>query len=440
MKLAKLSLVTLVVAGLTTCSFAADTLVDAFKNGKVKGELKAYYFDADKGNGTSAGLISTGLELGYVTDSLYGFNLGATIRTNHAPFADDDAKALFKYDMYGSGAALSEAYIGYKTKGTKIKVGRQYFATPALAGSGSRMFKESFQGASVFNKSLPATTLMAGFVNKFQGRTSTVMGEADGDAPTFEKRILLSGVSGGATYGFDNAYTIFAMNKSIPNLTLMAQYLNLTDVEDRSNDKTDISVYFGEAKYTLPLDGYTLECATSIRASRLDTDAFNAGGPMGTNNYNGTHYSGRIAVKGLSGFGASFSAATTSDDKNLIAGISNGAGTYTATMIRQGEASMRASTDSYKLNVSYDFSKIGVKGLHGVVAYGYADQGEVATKTVTTDIVSYAAALKYSVASLKGLSFSVQYETQEEEKTNSATNTVTSLDRNELRFRTSYKF
>ena len=49
MKLAKLSLVAMVVAGLASSSFAADTLADAFKNGKVNGELKAWYFDKDNG-------------------------------------------------------------------------------------------------------------------------------------------------------------------------------------------------------------------------------------------------------------------------------------------------------------------------------------------------------------------------------------------------------
>ena len=41
MKLAKLSLAAIVVAGLASSSFAADTLADAFKNGTVNGELKA---------------------------------------------------------------------------------------------------------------------------------------------------------------------------------------------------------------------------------------------------------------------------------------------------------------------------------------------------------------------------------------------------------------
>jgi uncharacterized protein YdbL (DUF1318 family) len=58
MKLAKLSLAAIVVAGLATSSFAADTLEGAFKEGKVSGELKAYYFDADSGD-TSADIFTS---------------------------------------------------------------------------------------------------------------------------------------------------------------------------------------------------------------------------------------------------------------------------------------------------------------------------------------------------------------------------------------------
>jgi hypothetical protein len=104
MKLAKLSLVAMVVAGLASSSFAADTLADAFKNGKVTGELRAWYFDRDTGNanpatsipgGAPAGtlgkgnadLFSTGVILGYITDPLYGLSFGATFQGNYATFA-----------------------------------------------------------------------------------------------------------------------------------------------------------------------------------------------------------------------------------------------------------------------------------------------------------------------------------------------------------------
>ena len=87
MKLAKLSLAAIVVAGLTSSSFAADTLADAFKNGTVNGELKAYYFSKDDGKKTED-LFTTGATLGYKTASLYGLSLGLTFQGNSSPFAD----------------------------------------------------------------------------------------------------------------------------------------------------------------------------------------------------------------------------------------------------------------------------------------------------------------------------------------------------------------
>ena len=59
MKFAKLSLAAIVVAGLTSSSFAADTLADAFKDGKISGELKAYYFTKDNGT-KDADIFTTG--------------------------------------------------------------------------------------------------------------------------------------------------------------------------------------------------------------------------------------------------------------------------------------------------------------------------------------------------------------------------------------------
>ncbi len=150
MKLAKLSLAAMVVAGLASSSFAADTLADAFKNGKVSGELRAWYFDregsatadpdktaANKGGkDINADIFNVGVILGYVTDSFYGFKLGATFQSNYAPAADSDAKADFNTDEYGSGAVLSEAYIQYSIGNTTAKVGRQFISTPLVNGSG----------------------------------------------------------------------------------------------------------------------------------------------------------------------------------------------------------------------------------------------------------------------------------------------------------------
>lgn len=125
MKLVKLSLVTIVIASMASSSFAADTLADAFKNGKVSGELRAWYFDKDteklnsstaptsvvKDTAKSGDILNTVAILNYVTDKFYGFNLGATMVASAAPFVNEEGKEAYKDDMYGSGAVLSEAYL-----------------------------------------------------------------------------------------------------------------------------------------------------------------------------------------------------------------------------------------------------------------------------------------------------------------------------------------
>ena len=107
MQFVKLSLVAVVVASLASNTFAADTLADAFKNGKASGELRAWYFDKDteklnsstaptsvvKDTTKSGDILNTALILNYVTDAFYGFNVGATMQANAAPFVDEEGKA-----------------------------------------------------------------------------------------------------------------------------------------------------------------------------------------------------------------------------------------------------------------------------------------------------------------------------------------------------------
>lgn len=447
MKLAKLSLAAILLAGLTTSSFAADTLADAFSKGKVSGELRTWYFDKDteklnsstaptsviKDTAKTGSILNTAVILNYVTDSFYGFNLGATMQSNFAPFANGEAKTAFKDDMYGSGAVLSEAYLGYKMKNTTAKLGRQFISTPLVNGSGSRIVKESFEGATIVNTDLPSTTVVAGFVDKFQGRTSAGMGAAEGDAPNFEKRAIFLGVSASTTYAFDNAYTIAVINKSIPNLTLTGQYAWVGDV----NKVEDVDVFYAEGKYILPMNGFKLGFDANYRGSKTDLVT---GTGVNAISYDGTQVAGRVSISELAGFGASLTAATTSSDDAVIAGMGNGASSYTATLVKASSPSLRANTDSYRLDFTYDFSKLGANGLKGILQYGVANQDRVGSAQTSADYTSYAAGVTYAVPALKGLSLELQYEKQEIETTRYSNNTKFTADLDELRFRANYKF
>ncbi|WP_263831766.1 OprD family porin [Sulfurospirillum oryzae] len=449
MKLVKFSLVAMVVAGLASSSFAADNLADAFKNGKVSGELRAWYFDKDteklnsstaptsvvKDTAKTGDILNTVAILNYVTDTFYGFNLGTTMVASAAPFVDAEGKTAYQDDMWGSGAVLSEAYLGYTIGKTNAKIGRQYISTPVVNGSGSRIVKESFEGATIVNTDIPATTVMAGFIDKFQGRTSYGMGSTAGDAPNFEKRAIFLGINANTTYLFDDAYTLAIINKSIPNLTLTAQYAWAGDVVVTNTQ--DVNMYYTEANYVLPMNGFKLKFDLNYRGSKTDLVS---GTGVNAIYFDGTQTAGRISISELAGFGLAFTAATTSKNDAVISGIGNGTSSYTATLVKASSPSLRANTDSYRVDFTYDFSKVGVTGLATILQYGLANQDRVGNAQTSADYTSYAAGVTYAVPAVKGLSLELQYEKQEIETTRYSNSTKFTADLDELRFKANYKF
>jgi len=442
MQIAKLSVAAAIVLGLSGSVYAADTLADAFKNGKVSGELKAWYWDQTvdtAGASTNVNIINTAIELGYVTDSFYGLRMGVTFQGNATPFAEADAKEVYKYEQWASGSTLSEAYLGYTIGKTDIKIGRQYINTPLIAGNYARIFKESFQGVSIVNNDLPDTTLFANYINKTQGRTSTVMSDGDGDAPNFEKRALFAGVKNAVAVEFDGAYGLGAINKSITNLTLTGQYVRAMDAAFTATAIDDVDLYYTEMNYTYPMNGFKLGFDANFRGSKTGSnlDALNAEGHM---------LGGRIRVSELNGFGASFAATTNSKNDAVIESIGLGGDAYTSVMIRGPfNTTPLANSDAYKLEVSYDFSKMNIPGLTFIGQYQWTDQGKMAVTAGTSaigtsaDFTTYAANLTYAVPYVKGLTTQLLYVTQEKEAT-SASNVVTKTDTDELWFKANYKF
>jgi hypothetical protein len=455
MKLAKLSLAAIVVAGLASSSFAeSTTLADAFKNGKVNGELRAWYFDRDTGVTPTAArytaanigkqgsenIFDTGVSLGYVTDSLYGLSLGLTMQSSYSPFANDAEKQMYAADMFGSGAVLSEAYIQYQIGKTTAKVGRQYIATPLVNGSGSRMIKESFEGAVVVNTDLPSTTVFGGYADKFQGRTTDITKSVtfdQSDIGEFKKTAVFygAGSTGGSNvFGFDGAYTIGAINNSISNLTLTAQYLYVNDVSTLAGTVLgDANVFYGEGNYVVPLNNMKVILDAGYRGSRTTN-------VLDTAHLEGDLYQARVGFKELAGFGASFAYSTVSSDQSVLLGAGNGPTTYTAPLIKAAEVTSGANTDAYKVEATYDFSKVGVVGLKVLGQYVYVDQDAV-TGVVYNGVAAktknkfWEGQVSYDIPSLKGLTLSLEYENATKEVANAA-----DVDSNEMRFRANYKF
>lgn len=396
MKLARLSLAAIAVVGLTSSSFAADTLADAFKNGKITGELKAFYFDRDTGDAVvsdkkgNASLFSTGLMLNYVTDSFMGFKMGATFQSNHAPFADDDAKKVFVNDMYGVGEQLSEAYLSYTLSKTTVTVGRMFISSPLVANSGSRMVKDAFEGATIINTDLPNTTIGFGYVDKWQPRTNFPVGGTSGDIGEFKQ------------VG-DGAYTLFAINKSIPGLMLSGAWAGI----EAFSAGEDLDLYRFEARY----DGKATDFTYNLGAQYFSTQYSGV-----TKDANGYALKAGVGVGSIDAYVAY---SKISDDGKVKYGLGYGADTlYTQSPIISDN--YEPDTEAYAIDIAYKFNadaKIGVD---------YTQTEDPARGDLSYSAVygSYA----FSGA-LKGLSVLVQYEKEGKDGNDE-----------ELRIKTSYKF
>lgn len=397
MKFAQLSLAAMVVAGLATSTFAADTLADAFKNGKLTGELKAFYFDRDTGDAVvsnkkgDASLFSTGVMLNFVTDSLAGFKMGATFQSNHAPFAEADAKKVFVNDMYGIGEQLSEAYLAYSAGKTTVTVGRMFISSPLVANSGSRIIKDAFEGATIINTDLPNTTIGFGYVDKWQPRTNFPLGGVSGDIGEFKQ------------VG-DGAYTVFVLNKSIPDLMLSGAWAG---VKENSIADGDIDLYRFEAKYN----------------GKASNFSYNLGGQYFITEYSGvTADADGFALKagvGVSNIDAYVAYSKISNDGKVKYGLGYGADTlYTQSPIISDNYG--AGTEAYAIDIAYKFSadaKIGID-------YTTTEDKVGTELTYSAVYGSYAFG-----GALKGLSVLAQYEKEGKDGNDE-----------EFRFKASYKF
>lgn len=399
MTFAKLSLAAIVVAGLATSSFSADTLADAFKNGKVSGQLKSSYFSKDNGTVTE-GIINTGVTLGYVTDSFMGFKMGTTLQSSHAPFADgaigtaNTEKDMFKGDLYGSGAVLSEAYLEYNVGKTMARVGRQFVAkTPLVTSSGSRFIRTAIEGAVIINKDLPDTTLWAAYVDKYQNRT-------DGAGNIAE---FLGNSASVGSLGLNGAYSAMAQNKSIPGVTLTAQWGQMVDKFD---------IYYLEAAYAGKASNFTYGLAAQYSGTNYDAP---------TGSYQDTSYYGVKASLGLGAFNTYVAYSKVNDDGDAQDSIIATDPIFTANEISSN--TYKATEKAYAIDANYQINanaKLGAR----YTSYSYD------TAEVDVDIMCYYGEYNFDGA-LKGFGLEAYFETLDK---------ATGADTKELRFKAIYKF
>ncbi len=381
-KIAKLSLAACLT--LSTASYA-DTLEGAFANSKVKGELKAQYFGVEPfSDGKEDSILVVGGNLNFLTGSYYGFSAGLTFQASHVVDINTENANNFAATMDASGAVMSESYLQYTLANSSVKVGRQYISTKLIAGSGSRMIKQSFEGITFVNKDIPDTTLGLAYVSKYQNRT-----DGNGNPGEFNKFE-------------DGALTIHAQNNSVENLTLKAQYLDVNAI----NTNNDKNALYLEAGYDFKI--------FNVATQYIDTSDGNVDGSMF-----GLKASGNIGMVNLTGIYT-----TTGDDGRVYGGVGSGADpSFAALPLHGGGVTYTKDTDTM----------VGIlaTNLAGVTLVGYYGEVHAGDKSLPYgQIDAFGGFVQYALN--KNFSAKIMYESADFDKFKN--------DDNIFRIYTSYKF
>ena len=322
---------------LSTSAFGADTLAQAFEEGKFSGELKSQYFQKESNTNQTVSIWTNGGNLSYETASFNGLKGGLTFQFASVGAEDlDENPTAYDADQNLGGAVMSEAYLAYTRGNTTGKFGRQYISTPLIKGSDSRIIKESFEAYTVTNSDLPDTKIMAGLVTKFQGRT-----DGNEGAPEFDKL-------------GDGVYTVYVTNNSIENLSLAAQYVRATKF---TSDNKDITLYYLNGSYDFGMFKLGAQYYGSDDDNTADTDYY-------LSNRDGSLYALNASTNiGDLSLGASYSKVSKNGGVSAYK-LGNGADyIYTWTWMYGGVYD--ADTTAYSINGSYKFTdKLSANFIH----------------------------------------------------------------------------
>lgn len=264
MKLIHLSIAA--ILGLCSTALGADTLQDAFKNGKFSGIVNLMHTN---GNDTDVAAAkasdnrydaSIGMRISYVTDSFYSFKLGIGFESahdlgihNYDGSSEDDARNTI------SATILQQAYLQYNFMKSNIKVGRQIISTPLLSTSKVFPMEDYFDGITITTKDIPDTLLMLMYVKEWGKRFGS-----DSNGMVAQEN----------THYPDGLYSIYVKNSSINGLTLDGQFL--TNNKKGNNGDPAVSVvdgyktYFAQALYKLPI-AYPLSLGALYGGANFDT-------------------------------------------------------------------------------------------------------------------------------------------------------------------------
>ncbi|MDD5406268.1 MAG: OprD family outer membrane porin [Sulfurovaceae bacterium] len=374
----KISTVTALFLTLATFS-NADTIAEAFKNGKWDGRMRFQYFytDWEDASKDSANGKAIGGSIIYKTAPFYGFSVGAGLYTTQNAFGLTDpedgatattSKDLFCRDIgcvYGDGfTTLAQFYMQYDISRSKIKAGEFLVTNPWITPNDTKMIPIAASGLDIVSNEIPNTTVQFDYINKIKERGESFFGNltTTGDVPTKIASYYL-------THDAPNVAILGAKNKSIDNLELQGWAMYWNDLVAQGQV---------EANYAFELGDEAIVTLGGRYIKQFDKGAGDIIKPL-ANNYDSDNSIDTSIIMGRAvvNYGRAkllLAASKTDDGGDIIAPWrafpTDG---YTRSMT---QTDWNAGTKAYKAGFDYDWSDIIIDGITSSLSYSKYNRDE----------------------------------------------------------------
>jgi len=375
-KINKLSLIASVVIGLSSSSLLAvdnkmpagaeETHWNEFGDGwSFNGDIRAGYVNYDYQNDNNSEGFYTTPRLSITTPEVAGFSAKVMggFATDFGINNEDRQSKNFVFNAPDpkSFAILQEAYIKYSAQGHEAKIGREEIDTPMISHDNYYLaIPDSFEVAHYTNTMFDNMMFTAGYVHKMAG----VWDSAAGSGSTTE------GQDGGTDfYSMSEASFVSRADKTAAD-DEGAAYLGF--VFDNKEHKAQVwgytfmelyNVLFAQYNFSHKIDGFSYDLG-------LQYIDFQETGELESNNFSTIdHNIASVKFAGAFDNGVDFNLAAMkfSDGEgqgSTIAAFGGYPFFAMGNIVHWFNAGSFQNAANYQVDVGYDFSKVGVEGLH----------------------------------------------------------------------------
>lgn len=334
----------------------------------------------------------------YKTAYFHGLGMTAGLYTSQNPWhmKDEDigyvksGKDVFSRHKVATNndfgmTVLAQSYVEYKHMKSGIRLGRQIFESLLTKSNDTKMIPNTFEGVSLYSKMLPDTSLKAAYFMKQKLRDHTsfhhvlAFGDqkdddfakwSENDDSAMHKGITTSKLT---EENIDDRLIIAeATNKSISNLSVMANYTAVPELIWTTTGELNYTIKFDNGLKVIPgfrylqqfdrkagaIGGASLKAKITVDDNRGYTDPYNMDGKL---------YAARIDVKkGAGSIRLGYSkVANEADLLTPWRGFPTGG--YTRAM---AQYNWYANTETLMAQAKYDLGKAGVvPGLSAMIRY-----------------------------------------------------------------------